>query len=88
MAPFSPGLSASVAARVGEAAGLSVKNIDFEQADVKVFGKGRKERICPLGRPSVTALNRMFEGARRVWGDASTTADAPVFRNVHGAWFV
>ncbi len=74
----------STGARVGEAAGLSIKDIDFSQACIKVFGKGRKERICPLGRPAVKALNRMLDAARRNWGVAATAAEEPVFRNWKG----
>lgn len=74
----------STGARVGEAAGLSVSDIDFSQACIKVLGKGRKERICPLGRPALKALNRMLEAARRSWGAASISAREPVFRNWKG----
>ncbi len=74
----------STGARVGEAAGLSLKDIDFSQACIKVFGKGRKERICPLGRPAIKALNRMLEAARRIWDTASAAPQEPVFRNWKG----
>ncbi len=74
----------STGARVGEAAELSLEDIDFSQACIKVFGKGRKERICPLGRPAIKALNRMLEAARRVWGTVSTAPQEPLFRNWKG----
>lgn len=35
-------------ARVSEASGLLTTNVDFERGQVKVFGKGAKERIVPL----------------------------------------
>ena len=35
-------------ARVSEASGLMLSNVDFKNGQVKVFGKGRKERIIPL----------------------------------------
>ena len=35
-------------ARVSEASGLLAANVDFERGQVKVFGKGAKERIVPL----------------------------------------
>jgi integrase/recombinase XerD len=35
-------------ARVSEASGLLLSNVDFELGQVKVFGKGGKERIIPL----------------------------------------
>ncbi len=74
----------STGARVGEAAGLSIKDVDFAQGCIKVFGKGRKERICPLGKFAIQALNRMFDACRRNWGVASTAASEPVFRNWKG----
>lgn len=35
-------------ARISEASGLLCANVDFERGQVKVFGKGAKERIVPL----------------------------------------
>ena len=35
-------------ARVSEASGLKVGNVDFASGQVKVFGKGSKDRIIPL----------------------------------------
>lgn len=35
-------------ARVSEASGLLADNVDFERGQVKVFGKGARERIVPL----------------------------------------
>jgi integrase/recombinase XerD len=45
-------------ARISEAVGLDVDDIDLEQGSVRLFGKGSKERIVPLGsyaREAVTA---------------------------------
>jgi integrase/recombinase XerC len=42
--------------RVGELVDLAVEDLDLEQRLVKVRGKGRKERIVPVGRPAVEAL--------------------------------
>jgi site-specific recombinase XerD len=36
--------------RAGELVGLNVDDIDFARDDVKIRGKGNKERIVPLGR--------------------------------------
>src|SRR5258708_16328789 len=36
--------------RVSELAGLTYGAIDFETGVARVMGKGRKERLCPLGR--------------------------------------
>jgi len=45
-------------ARISEAVGLDLDDIDLEQGSVRLFGKGRKERLVPLGsyaREAVTA---------------------------------
>ena len=43
-------------ARVSEASALLVANVDFEQRQVKVFGKGSKEWIIPLHDMAVSSL--------------------------------
>ncbi len=43
-------------ARVSEASGLKVADVDFEQGQVKVFGKGSKERIIPLHEMALSSL--------------------------------
>lgn len=44
--------------RVSELCGLDVANIDFIGESVKVFGKGAKERLVPIGAPALAALQR------------------------------
>ena len=46
-------------ARISEACGLSMGDIDFDARLVRLFGKGSKERIVPFGRAA-------GDGARRV----------------------
>jgi len=41
--------------RVGELVNLSIRDIDLYEKTVRVFGKGSKERILPLGNPSIRA---------------------------------
>lgn len=43
-------------ARVSEASGLLLENVDLDQRQVKVFGKGSKERIIPLHDMAVLSL--------------------------------
>ncbi len=43
-------------ARVSETAGLQMGNVDFARAQVKVFGKGSKERIVPLHEMALASL--------------------------------
>ena len=43
-------------ARIGEAVGLSLGDVDLESGLVRLFGKGSKERIVPFGRAAGGAL--------------------------------
>jgi integrase/recombinase XerD len=42
--------------RISELVGLSLGDVDLDASLARVFGKGSKERIVPLGRPAVRAL--------------------------------
>jgi integrase/recombinase XerC len=42
--------------RVSELCGLDVDAVDLPAASARVLGKGRKERVVPLGRKSVEAI--------------------------------
>ncbi|HEX6249473.1 MAG TPA: tyrosine recombinase XerC [Nocardioidaceae bacterium] len=50
--------------RVGELCGLDVDDLDAERRVVRVFGKGRKERTVPYGRPAETALRAWLDSGR------------------------
>jgi integrase/recombinase XerC len=50
--------------RVSELAGLDVGDVDLAQAQVRVMGKGGKERIGLLGRPAVRAVQAYLETGR------------------------
>ncbi len=47
--------------RVSELVGLNIRNVDLIGEVIKVFGKGSKERMVPVGRPAVTALRRYLD---------------------------
>ena len=42
--------------RVGELVGIDLADIDLANHELRVFGKGRKERLVPLGAPACAAL--------------------------------
>lgn len=42
--------------RVGELVGLNLADVDCEQGEARVLGKGGRERVVPLGTPSREAL--------------------------------
>ncbi|GAB3767559.1 integrase/recombinase XerC [Nocardioides ginsengisegetis] len=50
--------------RVGELVGLDLDDIDRDRQVVRVFGKGRKERTVPFGRPAARALDFWLKQGR------------------------
>ena len=50
--------------RVGELVGLDIDDVDRERNVIRVFGKGRKERSVPFGRPAARALDRWLAEGR------------------------
>ncbi len=50
--------------RLSELVGLNVKSVDHRFYGVRVTGKGRKERILPVGAPAMAALEKYAEMAR------------------------
>jgi site-specific recombinase XerD len=44
--------------RLSELAALDVAQVDPYTESVRVFGKGRKERVCPVGLPALEAISR------------------------------
>lgn len=52
-------------ARISEACGLSLGDVDMDDSLVRLFGKGSKERIVPFGRSAHRALGEWFEEGGR-----------------------
>jgi integrase/recombinase XerC len=46
----------STGIRLSELTALNREDVDFEQALIRVRGKGRKERIVPVGKPALDTL--------------------------------
>jgi integrase/recombinase XerC len=71
--------------RVSELSGLDFDRVDFDQRLVKILGKGKKERIVPIGRVALTALERYLGATcrlrKKVWNDEKS---GPVFLNYRG----
>jgi integrase/recombinase XerC len=64
--------------RVSELVGLNGDRLDLELGIVKVMGKGRKERIVPVGRKAMEALKTYLKGRGHL------EVNAPVFVNTRG----
>ena len=57
--------------RVSELAGLDYGAIDFEAGVARVLGKGRKERLCPLGAVAMAVLKKFRDEFAREKGAAA-----------------
>ena len=68
-------------ARIAEAAGLSQGALDLRAGTARLFGKGRKERLAPLGRVAAEALRGLRERSVALFGKAAAARTAPVFLN-------
>ena len=49
--------------RLAELAALNVEDLDLYTETVRVLGKGRKERVCPVGLPALEAVSRYRQAA-------------------------
>lgn len=68
--------------RVGELVALDVDDVDSARRVVRVFGKGRKERMAPYGVPAATALRRWLDVGRPRF--AAPGSGAALFLGVRG----
>jgi integrase/recombinase XerC len=69
--------------RVSELCGLDLTDLDRDRQVVRVFGKGRKERSIPVGRPAWRALDTWLGSGRSALA-TSESGDA-VFLGERGA---
>jgi site-specific recombinase XerD len=49
--------------RLSELGALDVEDVDLYTESVRVFGKGRKERVCPVGSPALEAIQKYRSAA-------------------------
>ena len=71
--------------RVSELSALNVSSIDFDQRLVRVVGKGNKERIVPIGKKALQAVNDYVEltgSLRKKKG--KSVENTPLFLNSRG----
>lgn len=76
----------STGARISEAVGLDVDDLDLTEgrAAVRLFGKGSKERVVPVGAYAVEAVEAYLVRARPALATAGRGGSA-VFLNTRGA---
>ena len=70
--------------RVSELVGLDWRDVDFSLGVLKVFGKGSKERIVPVGEVALAALRDYAGHQRGQWGREARGGE-PVFLNRFGS---
>jgi integrase/recombinase XerC len=73
----------SAGLRVSELAGLNDADLDLPGGALRVRGKGRRERIAPVGSFAVRALGQWLR-VRRLSARETSGAGAPVFTNKFG----
>lgn len=78
--------------RLSELAAMDVADFDLHNECVRVFGKGSKERICPVGTPAAEAIHRYRNAARVLDGPLfiskvrkrlTTRAISDIFQKYH-----
>ena len=68
--------------RVSEIVGLNLDNVTIETREIRVWGKGSKERMVLIGKPAASALDiYLRDGRRRLLGKSRTEA---LFINRYG----
>ena len=71
--------------RLSELAGLDLIDLDFNRKLVKVRGKGRKERIVPVGGPALKAVQEYLGKIGEIRKDTSGNIfKKPLFLNARG----
>lgn len=73
----------SAGLRVSEVVGLNDGDLDYQDCIARVRGKGRKERLAPLGKYAIDAL-RKYQSQRTLSAKESQGREAPVFVNRFG----
>ncbi len=79
--------------RVSELAGLNLQQLDLEQGYLRVFGKGAKERVVPVGGKATEALKTYLAAGRP--GLVKTRTGSALFLSERGGplsrktlWFI
>lgn len=71
--------------RVSELAGINIFDVDFQGGLIRVFGKGSKERLVPVGNKALGAIkayrDRLKETAGSKQGDMAPDKNGPLFLN-------
>jgi len=67
--------------RLSELVGLNIADLDFASGTIRVLGKGRKERVVPMGKAAVFRIRQYLD---RRSCDHPTGGEPAVFLNARG----
>jgi len=70
--------------RVSETVGLRINDIFFKEGILRIFGKGSKERIVPIGKSAINFINLYLENSRPYF--AKSVSEDFVFLNFRGKY--
>lgn len=59
----------STGIRLGELTALNISDIDFSMRQIRVMGKGAKQRIVPLGESAIEALKKHLSEREKMFGN-------------------
>jgi integrase/recombinase XerC len=70
--------------RVSELVELEMQDLDLQEGVLRVKGKGRKDRLTPIGSQAIKALQRYFELRQHDSRCQQSSTGTRVFLNKHG----
>lgn len=70
--------------RVSELVELEMQDLDLQEGVLRVKGKGRKDRLTPIGSQAIKAIQRYFEMRHNDSRCQQSSHQARVFLNKHG----
>jgi integrase/recombinase XerD len=70
--------------RVSELIGLQISNLFFDQAYIKVIGKGNKERLVPISQKAIREIKYYVEGYRNHMSNIDKKSENILFLNRRG----
>lgn len=75
----------STGVRLNELIQLNVKNVDLKASQIKVTGKGAKQRIVPVGATAIKTIKDHLETREKLFGTRTNTdARKALFLAAHG----
>lgn len=74
----------SAGIRLGELSGLNMQDIDYAQEMIKIRGKGRKERIVPVGMNAITSIKCYLEKRHELLKCRECNEEIALFINNRG----